>query len=70
MYNNVTANTEWGRKVFKITVAQFPDADGLDTDNLSQSNYFVTVPLARLLPEMQLIKNKGGKVLSVEPVVS
>jgi hypothetical protein len=69
MYNNQTTNSEWGRKVFKLTVTQFPVSDGLDTDNLSQSNYTVTVPLSRLLPEMTLIKAKGGKVLNVEPVV-
>ncbi|AGY60548.1 phycobilisome linker polypeptide [Gloeobacter kilaueensis] len=70
MFNNITANNEWERKVFKVSVAQFPAADSLDTDNLSQSNYSVTVPLARLLPTMQAIRNKGGKVVSVEPVVT
>lgn len=70
MYNGQTPNNEWGRKVFKITVSQFPDPDTLDTDNLSQSNYTVTVPLTRLLGEMQIIKNKGGKVVDVTPVVS
>ncbi|MBC7879996.1 MAG: phycobilisome linker polypeptide [Anaerolineae bacterium] len=53
-----------------VTVAQFPKAAGLDTENLSQSNYSVKVPLSRLLAEMQLIKNNGGKVLAVEPVVA
>jgi phycocyanin-associated, rod len=70
MYNNQTVNSEWGRKVFMVTVAQFPSAGGLDTENLSQSNYSVKVPLSRLLAEMQLIKNNGGKVMAVEPVVS
>lgn len=70
MYNNQTPNNEWGRKAFRISVSQFPDSDGLDTANLSQSNYSVVVPLSRLLSEMQVIKNKGGKVTNVEPVVS
>jgi len=70
MYNNQTVNSEWGRKVFMVTVAQFPKSAGLDTENLSQSNYSVKVPLSRLLAEMQLIKNNGGKVIAVEPVVA
>jgi phycocyanin-associated, rod len=70
MYNNQTVNSEWGRKVFMVTVAQFPKAAGLDTENLSQSNYSVKVPLSRLLAEMQLIKNNGGKVIAVESVVA
>lgn len=70
MYNNQTVNSEWGRKVFMVSVAQFPSSEGLDAENLSQSNYSVKVPLSRLLAEMQLIKNNGGKVLSVEALVS
>ncbi|AGY60544.1 phycobilisome rod-core linker polypeptide [Gloeobacter kilaueensis] len=70
-YNVLTPNTEWGRKVLKITVARSPGLGAnLDTYDPSDSSYSVVVPLNRLLSEMETIKRKGGRILNVTSVVA
>jgi phycocyanin-associated rod linker protein len=61
----LTSNDGKGGQLLKVTVARYPDSDSLDTENLSQSNYSVLVPLDRLLAEMTNIKRKGARIVNI-----
>jgi len=64
----MTNNGGKGGQLLKIVATQLPASNGLDTENLSQSNYSVLVPLDRLLSEMTKIKRKGGRIVNILPI--
>jgi phycocyanin-associated rod linker protein len=64
----LTSNTGKGSQLLKVSIAQYPASTGLVTDNLSQSNYSVLIPVDRLMAEMMNIKRKGGRILNIMPL--
>jgi phycocyanin-associated rod linker protein len=64
----IASNDTKGGQLLKVSVAQYPASNGLDTENLSQSNYDVLIPVDRLLAEMTNIKRKGGRIVSILPI--
>lgn len=62
-FSSVPGTSEWGNKVLRITVGAY-------AENVSQNSYVITVPLNRMLSEMQSIKRKGGKILEIATVVA
>jgi phycocyanin-associated rod linker protein len=64
----LTSNTGKGSQLLKVSIAQYPASNGLETSNLSQSNYSVLIPVDRLMAEMTNIKRKGGRILNIMPL--
>jgi phycocyanin-associated, rod len=68
----MAANTEAGRRIFKIEVSGLRQSEESDKTNFpirKSGSTFITVPYSKMNEEMQRINRLGGIIISVSPLV-